>query len=299
MLLASDATSPVPTWDLIADVQDMWSYAFMVNAFRAGLIVAVVCAVVGWFMVLRRQTFAGHTLSVAAFPGASLAVLAGFSTSLGYFGFCTAAALVIAALRRSGSEESAVTGTVQAFALACGYLFISLYKGLLEGPTALLFGSFLGITTGQVVVLAVVGAAVLGVLAVIGRPLLFASVDPEVAAGRGVPVRALGTLFLVLLGAATAEASQITGTLLVFALMVIPAATAQQLTTRPGLGMLLSVAIGLAACWAGLIAAYYRPYPLGFFVTGFSFVAFVLAHLYRFAREAVGRRAPLRTGIAT
>ncbi|MGA5821125.1 metal ABC transporter permease [Kitasatospora sp. NPDC094028] len=297
MLLASDATSPAFGWDLIADFQDMWSYDFMVNAFRAGLVVAVVCAVVGWFMVLRRQTFAGHTLSVAAFPGASLAVLAGFSTTLGYFGFCIAAALVIAALRRSGSEESAVTGTVQAFALACGYLFISLYKGLLEGPTALLFGSFLGITTGQVVILAVVGAVVLGVLAVIGRPLLFASVDPEVAAGRGVPVRALGVLFLVLLGAATAEASQITGTLLVFALMVIPAATAQQLTARPGSSLLLSVLIALAACWTGLIAAYYQPYPLGFFVTGFAFAGYVLAHLYRFARDAVARgRAPLAIG---
>ncbi|WP_329569628.1 metal ABC transporter permease [Kitasatospora sp. NBC_01266] len=293
MPLAADVTSPVFSWNLVADFQDMWSYAFMVNAFRAGLVVSVVCAVVGWFMVLRRQTFAGHTLSVAAFPGASLAVLAGFSTSLGYFGFCVAAALVIAALGRKGqeggAEESAVTGTVQAFALACGFLFISLYKGLLEGPTALLFGSFLGITTNQVTVLAVVGAVVLAVLAVIGRPLLFASVDPQVAAGRGVPVRLLGTLFLVLLGAATAEASQITGTLLVFALMVIPAATAGQLTARPGRSLLLSVLLGLGVCWAGLIAAYYQPYPLGFFVTTFAFGGYLLAYLLRLVREALGR----------
>ncbi|WP_327066206.1 metal ABC transporter permease [Kitasatospora sp. NBC_01302] len=303
MMLAADVTSPTFSWNLVADFQDMWSYAFMVNAFRAGLVVSVVCALVGWFMVLRRQTFAGHTLSVAAFPGASLAVLVGFSTSLGYFGFCVAAALVIGLLgrkgRTDGAEESAVTGTVQAFALACGYLFISLYKGLLEGPTALLFGSFLGITTSQVTVLAVVGAAVLAVLAVIGRPLLFASVDPQVAAGRGVPVQALNMLFLVLLGAATAEASQITGTLLVFALMVIPAATANQLTARPGLSLLLSVALGLGACWAGLVAAYYQPYPLGFFVTGFAFAGYVLAHLVRRGREALERsreRGPLHVG---
>ncbi|MFF2076158.1 metal ABC transporter permease [Kitasatospora sp. NPDC058162] len=288
----------------MADFQDMWSYLYMVNAFRAGLIVAVVCAVVGWFMVLRRQTFAGHTLSVAAFPGAALAVLAGFSTTLGYFGFCIAAALVIAALNRkgreAGGEESAVTGTVQAFALACGFLFISLYKGLLEGPTALLFGDFLGITTGQVVTLAMVGAVVLAVLAVIGRPLLFASIDPEVAAGRGVPVRLLGTVYLVLLGAATAEASQITGTLLVFALMVIPAAAAQQLTARPGRSLLLAVLLGLGACWAGLIAAYYQPYPLGFFVTGFAFAGYLLAHLVRWAREALGNsRSPFALGGAT
>ncbi|MDH6130325.1 ABC-type Mn2+/Zn2+ transport system permease subunit [Kitasatospora sp. GP82] len=186
---------------------------------------------------------------------------------------------------------------MQAFALACGFLFIGLYKGLLEGPTALLFGSFLGITTGQVTVLAVVAAVVLAVPAVIGRPLLFASVDPEVAAGRGVRVRLLSTLFLVLLGAATAEASQITGTLLVFALMVIPAATAQQLTARPGLSLALSVLLGLAACWLGLVAAYYQPYPLGFFVTAFAFGGYVLAHLVRAVREALGRvRAPLAVG---
>ncbi|MDH6137920.1 zinc/manganese transport system permease protein [Kitasatospora sp. MAA4] len=293
MLLASDATSPVFSWNLPADFQDMWSYLYMVNAFRAGLVVSVVCALVGWFMVLRRQTFAGHTLSVAAFPGAALATLAGFSLSLGYFGFCVAAALVIAALGRkgrdAGAEESAVTGTVQAFALACGFLFISLYKGLLEGPTALLFGDFLGITTGQVLLLAAVGMLVLAALAVIGRPLFFASVDPEVAAGRGVPVRLLSTLFLVLLGAATAEASQITGTLLVFALMVIPAATAQRLTARPAVSLALSVLLALGSCWAGLIAAYYQPYPLGFFVTGFAFAGYVLAHLLGWAREVVDR----------
>ncbi|WP_051966391.1 metal ABC transporter permease [Kitasatospora mediocidica] len=302
-MLLADAASPVFSWNLLTDFQEMWSYPFMVNAFRAGAIVAVVSAAVGWFMVLRRQTFAGHTLSVAAFPGASLATLLGVSATFGYFGFCVAAALVIALLRRkgrdSGAEESAVTGTVQAFALACGFLFITLYKGLLSGPESLLFGSFLGITTGQVTVLAVVGALVLAVLALIGRPLLFASVDPEVAAGRGVPVRLLATVFLVLLGAATAEAGQITGTLLVFALMVVPAATAQQLTARPGLSLLLAVLIALASCWFGLIAAYYQPYPLGFFVTAFAFGGYVLAHLGRAVHDLLGRgRGPLAIGSA-
>ncbi|WP_369185596.1 metal ABC transporter permease [Streptomyces sp. Y1] len=295
-MFLADAGVPTVSWNLLADFQEMWAYPFMVNAFRAGAVVSVVCAVVGWFMVLRRQTFAGHTLSVAAFPGASLAILLGVSTSLGYFGFCVAAALLIAALGRKGrdarAEESAVTGTVQAFALACGYLFISLYKGLLEGPTALLFGSFLGITTGQVTLLAIVGAVLLAVLALIGRPLLFATVDPEVAAGRGVPVRLLSTVFLVLLGAATAEASQITGTLLVFALMVIPAATAQQLTARPGRSLALAVLIGFASCWLGLIAAYYQPYPLGFFVTTIAFTGYVLAHLGRAVHDALGRSRP-------
>ncbi|MEZ0064443.1 zinc/manganese transport system permease protein [Streptacidiphilus sp. MAP12-20] len=288
------------SWNLLSDFQQMWSFPFMVNAFRAGAIVALVAGAVGWFVVLRRQTFAAHTLSVVAFPGAAFATLAGFSLSLGYFGFGLAAALVIAALQRGkpvgGSEESAATGVVQAFLLACGYLFMALYKGLLEGPQALLFGNFLGITTGQVTTLAVAGLVVLAVLVAIGRPLLFASVDPVVAAARGVPVRALSTAFLVLLGAATAEAAQITGALLVFALMVLPAATAQVLTARPALSLLLTVVIGFAVTWAGLVAAFYWNYPLGFFVTSFAFGLFLLAYAARALRSATDRRrVPLMT----
>jgi zinc/manganese transport system permease protein len=287
------------SWNLVADFQQMWSYPFMVNAFRAGAIVAVVCGVVGWFVVLRRQTFAAHTLSVVAFPGAALATLAGFALSLGYFGFCVAAALALAALRRGhepgGSEESAAIGTVQAFLLACGYLFMALYKGLLEGPQTLLFGSFLGITAGQVATLAVAGLVVLVVLAVIGRPLLFASVDAQVAAARGVPVRALSVGFLVLLGAATAEAAQITGALLVFALMVVPAATAQVLTARPGRSLLVAVVIGFAATWGGLVAAWFWPYPLGFFVTSIAFALFLLAHAARWLTTTLADRSASTT----
>ncbi|MBM9509043.1 metal ABC transporter permease [Streptomyces sp. KK5PA1] len=270
----------------------MWSYPFMVNAFRAGTVVAVVAGVMGWFMVLRRQSFAGHTLAVVGFPGASGAVLVGVSAVYGYFAFCIAAALVIAAVPRAGRDggvqESALTGTVQAFLLACGYLFTALYKGLLGGTTSLLFGSFLGITGGQVWVLVAVAAAVLALLAAIGRPLLFASVDPDVAAARGVPLRALSTAFLVLLGAAAAATSQITGTLLVFALLVMPAATAQSLTARPARGLALSVLLAVAATWLGLTVAYYSPYPIGFWVTTFAFGGYVLA---RAAATAAGRTA--------
>lgn len=292
----AEAASSSFSWNLLADFQEIWSYPFMVNAFRAAAVVAVICAVVGWFVVLRRQTFAAHTLSVVAFPGASGAILLGISAVYGYFAFCIGAGLVIALLRRSGreagAEESALTGTLQAFLLACGYLFIVLYKGLLSGPESILFGSFLGITTEQVTILAVAGAAVLIVLALIGRPLLFASIDPEVATGRGVRVRLLSTLFLALLGAATAAASQITGTLLVFALLVVPPATAQLLTARPGRSLLLAVLFGLAAAWGGLLAAYYWPYPLGFFVSSFAFAGYLLAQLWRLAATRIGRRAP-------
>lgn len=284
------------SWNPVTDLQQMWVFPFMVNAFRAGTIVAVAAAVMGWFMVLRRQSFAGHTLAVVGFPGAAGATLIGVSATYGYFAFCVSAALVIGVIPRAGRDadghESALTGTIQAFLLACGFLFTALYKGLLGGVTSLLFGSFLGITTTQVWVLLGVAVAVLVVLAAIARPLLFASVDPDVAAARGVPVRLLAILFLVLLGAAVAGASQITGSLLVFALLVMPAATAQTLIARPALSIALSVALALTVTWLGLIAAYYSPYPIGFYVATFAFAGYVLAGLGRMAVVRFPRLVP-------
>lgn len=279
-------TNPLQT------LTQMLAYPFMVNALEAGTIVAIVSGLIGWFMVLRRQSFAGHALAVVGFPGAAGATLLGVGAAYGYFSFCLAAALVIALLPRAGgsgrTDESAVTGTVQALALACGFLFVSLYHGFLNGIDALLFGSFVGISQGQVTALLVVGACVLVTLALIGRPLLFASVDPEVAAAGNVPVRALSFVFLLLLGAAVAEASQITGTLLVFALLVAPAAIAQTVTSRPSVGLLLSPIIALIVTWGGLTLAYFWPYPIGFFVTSLAFGGYVVA---RVAAGLVRRRS--------
>lgn len=284
------AAAPRLTWDLVRDVRQLFEFPFMVNAFRAGTIVAIVAGLIGWFMVLRGQTFAGHTLAVVGFPGAAGAVLIGVSAHLGFYAFCVTAALVIAALPQSGgrgfSEESAVIGTVQAFAMACGFLFVSLYRGNLNGINALLFGSFLGITISQVVTLFVLGSAALAVLAVIARPLLFATVDPDVAVARGVPVRTLSTAFLVMLGVAAAATSQITGALLVFALLVLPAATAQRITTRPGLSAALSVVLAIAVTWAGLAFAYYSRYPIGFYVTTLAFAAYVAANVAPLLRRS-------------
>ncbi|MFJ6216869.1 metal ABC transporter permease [Streptomyces sp. NPDC092296] len=290
MLLADLA--PAFSWNPLTDLQEMWAFPFMVNAFRAGTVVAVLAGAIGWFMVLRGESFAGHTLASVAFPGAAGATLLGIGALYGYFAFCVAAALVIAASSRTGrggtGEAAALTGTVQALLLAAGFLFVALYRGFLGGVNALLFGSFMGITSDQVLVLAVVAVAVLAVLGCIGRPLLFASVDPDVAAARGVPVRALSTGFLVLLGAATAGTSQITGTLLVFALLVMPPAAARAITARPGAGIALSVLIALGVTWAGLVAAYYSPYPLGFYVTGFAFALCLLCRGYRLLADRAG-----------
>ena len=283
------------SWNLLADIQEMWSLAFMLNAFRAGAAVAVLAATVGWFMVLRRQSFAGHTLAVVGFPGAAAAVWLGLAVSLGYFAFCLAAALLIAALppggQRGYSEQSAVIGTVQAFALASGMLFLALSGGFLNSTNALLFGSFLGITQPQVLTLAVVAAAGLAVIAVIGRPLLFASIDADVARAHGVPTRALGIVFLVLLGVTAAEVSQITGALLVFALLVLPPATAQLITPRPALSLALSVLLALATVWVALFIAYYSPYPIGFWLTTIAFGLYALTYAGTLARDRLGARA--------
>jgi zinc/manganese transport system permease protein len=275
------------SWNLGDDVHQLFAFHFMVNALAAGTAVAVMAGAVGWFMVLRRQTFAGHTLALTAFPGASAAALAGAPLAVGYFGACGLAALALALVSadRTGSisAESAATGSLQALALGLGFLFVGLYHGLLNGVDALLFGTFLGIGDGQVRTLAVVAALTLVVLAAASRPLLFASVDAEVAQAAGVPVRALSFGFLLLLGVSVAATSQITGALLVFALLVAPAATAHLLTGRPLAGLLLAIGIGLAVTWLGLALAYFSIYPVGFYVTSLAFAVYVGARIWRAA----------------
>ncbi|MGZ4168269.1 MAG: metal ABC transporter permease [Solirubrobacteraceae bacterium] len=274
----------------LTDVRQLFTYPFMVNALAAGTIVAVLAGIVGWYVVLRRQAFASHTLSVMAFPGATGAALAGLPTALGYYVACTAAALAIgragktngAATREHGQVgESAVIGTVQTVGLAAGFLFLSLNHSVLGGPETLLFGTFLGITSGQVLSLLVVALAALAILTALARPLLFSSIDRETARAGGVPVATLDAVFLVVLGLAIAATSQLTGALLVFALLVAPPAAAQQITLRPLAGLVLSVAFALLTIWLALAIAYYSIYPVGFYVTTIGFVLYVLARVAR------------------
>ena len=286
-------SEPHLTWNLVTDVRHLLEFGFMQNAMLAGTIVAVLASVVGWFMVLRGQSFAGHTMSVVGFPGAAGAVWLGLSAATGYFVFCIGAALILALLPQSGRdrrEESSAVGVLQAFALSLGLLFVSLFKGFLGGVNALLFGSFLGITNSQVVTLLVLAGAGLAILAVIGRPLVFASVDADVADARGVPTRLLSAMFLLLLAVTTAEVSQLTGALLVFALLVMPAAAAQRLTVDPRHSLGLAVVIGLLVVWLGLGVAYFSAYPIGFYITSFGFGAYVLATLWDAGRRWRGRR---------
>jgi zinc/manganese transport system permease protein len=289
--------NPVATWNLVQDVRQMMAYPFMVNAVRAGTIVAIVAGAVGWMMVLRRESFAGHTLAMVGFPGAAAATWLGFAAGYGYFAACVGAALVIAALPSSArlrgtGEQSAVIGTVQAFALAAGVLFVSLYQGFLSGLTNLLFGTITGVTSRQVVVLAIAAVFCLAVLAALGRPLLWASLDSGTAGAQGVPVRIVGALFMLLLAIAAAGTSQVTGSLLVFALLVAPAAAAHKLTGHIGRGIAASIVIAIAVTWAGMGLAFFTSYPIGFWVSTFAFAIYLIAAGTRAWLDRRSRRRP-------
>lgn len=285
------------SWNLATDVTGLFTYPFMVTALEAGTTVAVLGGIAGWFMVLRRESFAGHTLAVVGFAGGSAAAFARVDPAIGFFTAGVLAAVLIARLpatRASGlggfGEQSAGIGTIQALALASGYLFSTLYGGLLSGVSSLLFGSIGGVSRDQVRVLVLVAAGCLLVLAAIGRPLLFVSVDPVLAAARRVPVALVTTAFLVVLGLAATATAQVTGSLLVFSLLVAPAATAHRLSTHPARGIALSVLLGLLTVWLGIASAYYSRYPVGFWVATYGFGVYAVTLLLQACSRVVQRR---------
>jgi len=282
-----------PSWDIVGDVQLLLQFHFMQNAFLAGALVALLAGAAGYFVVVRGQSFAAHMLSQVGFPGATAAVLLHASPVAGLIAFCVAAALGISAFGRGVDAghraESAAIGSILAFSLGLGYLFFRLYEGSAQGIYAFLFGTILGITDRDVLTTLGVAIAGLAVLAWIGRPLLFASVDPDVAEARGVPVRELSIAFLLVLALSVAITVQIVGTLLIFALLVTPAASAVQLTARPGRGLAVSAGLSLMFTWLGLSLAYFTDVPVGFFITTLAFATYVAIRLVT-ARGAVRAR---------
>lgn len=303
-MLTSFADAVQPSWDIVADLQQLFAFHFMQNAFLAGTLVALAAGAVGYFMVLRSQSFAGHTLAQVGFPGALGAVLLGYSPVLGLVAFGLGAALLIGVLSaRELKGQDVATGLVLAFSLGLGLLFIRLaHYNNTTGVYSLLFGSVVGVSDRDIAPIALTTLVTLAVLVVIARPLLFASIDPEVAAVRGVPVRLLSTLFLVLLAFAVAEAVKVVGVLLIFALLVTPAAIAQQLTARPALSVGLSILLALLFTWSGLAVGYFTPYPIGFFITSFAFGTYALVRLSRAASAWAARRrsdAPLQKSQAS
>jgi zinc/manganese transport system permease protein len=250
----------------------------MRHAFVAGTIVAVLAGVVGYFVVLRQSAFAAHSLSEIGFAGASGAVAFGFSAVFGLLGMSLLGAALIGMLGKRLRGRDAAIGTVLAFSLGLGSYFITRYKGeSASGPFGLLFGEILGISVHDVWFIAVGAAIALLAMAVIYRPLLFASLDEDVAEARGVPVRGLSVAFLLVLAVAVTAAVQVVGVLLIFALLVTPAAIADRVCRTPGRGVALCVGLSLVFVWAGLTVTYYSRFPVGFLISGFAFAGYLIA----------------------
>ena len=270
----------------IADVQSMLAYDFMRNAFVAGGFIALAAGLVGYFVVLRNQVFTTDALGHVAFTGGLGGLLFGLDLLLGVFGSTIAVALAMGTLGGRGRGRDVAIGTVFAWVLGLGVLFLSLYttsKSAAVGMVGIsvLFGSILGLQPAQTMVAALAGIGICITLLAVARPLLFLSLDPEVAASRGVPSRTVTAIFLVLVALTVAEAVQAVGALLIFGLMVTPAAVAQNLTVRPYRGLALSAGLAVAAVWVGLVLAFYLSYPASFLITTLIFTALVVSLVIR------------------
>lgn len=257
-----------------AGYQSTWFHTlrepFMRNAFLAGALVALAAGIIGYFVVIRSGEFSAHALGHIGFPGATGAVLIGLSPTLGLAVFCIGGAIIIGASGRHVDERATATGTILALATGTGILFSSLAAKSSNTVTNVLFGNLLAVSSDQLAMFLWFTVVLLLVVAVVARPLTFASVNPEVAEARGVPVRLLGLVFLVLMGLVITMAVQVVGTLLLFALVVTPPATALRLTARPLRVVALAVIIGLVSVLGGLVLAVMFNLPPSFFIVACS-----------------------------
>jgi zinc/manganese transport system permease protein len=239
----------------------MFAHAFVRNAFLAGTFVALACGCVGWFAVLRGQLFAGDALSHVAFVGAIAAAVIGLDERIGLFALTLLVAVAIAALGDRGHADDAVIGTTFAWILGIGILLLTLLATSSSGASGItavntLFGSIYSLSTGTAIVAAAVGAGIVLALTSVARPLLLSTLDAEVAAVRGLPVRLLGAGVLAALALVTAEGTQAVGALLLLGLLAAPAGAAHHLTFNPYLGIALSAVLAVLSTWSGLALSY-------------------------------------------
>ena len=259
----------------------MLGHDFVRHALLAGTCTALAAGLTGYFVVLRTQVFTADALSHVAFTGALAALAIGVDPLLGLFGSTVLGGVGMGALGSRARNRDVVVGIVFTWVLGLGVLCLSLYttsKSSANGAAGVnvLFGSIYGLSLERAAVAAAVGTAAALALVLIARPLLFASVDPEVAAARGIPVRALGLAFLGLVGVTVAEAVQAVGALLILGLMVTPAAAAHRLTSRPYPGLTLSAGLSVATVWVGLCLSYHLPrVPPSFLIVALAFVSYV------------------------
>jgi len=258
-------------------ITDMFAYEFMNNAFAAAGIVAVVSGLVGFFLVMRGQTFAGHALSHIGFAGATGAALIGLAPLWGLLGFTLAAGVAMGVLSERISNRDVAIGVVLALALGFGLLFLHYYTSFATQATALLFGNVLATDRAMIATLAALGAITLAGLAAIMRPLIFASLQPELAEAKGVPLRLVSTVFLAIVALAVSACAQIVGVLLVFTLMVGPPAAAQRMSKGLWSGLALSAGLALAEAWLGLTIAFYTDWPVSFCIAALSALGYFAA----------------------
>ena len=290
--LAVDILSGAPwSWNPLDDLNQLFTFAFMRHAYAAGTAAAVVAGVVGYFVVLRGLSFAGHSLSIMGFSGATGALVVGVHPLLGLLAVDGAGALLIGALARRARGRDVVVGVVLTGTLGLGLLFLRLYQAAEAQPV--LVGDVLGIDTTEVLITQVAAALIVVLVAVAFRPLLFSSLDEEVAEARGVDTRAMSLLVLLVLAATTAIATPIVGVLLTFSLLIAPAATASLLSGRPPVAVALSIGLGVLYVWVGLAVSYWVDFPPSVFVTGLAFLLYAAARLRVTLRE---RRVPRPSG---
>jgi zinc/manganese transport system permease protein len=264
----------------------MFEYDFMRTAFMAGGIVAIVAGTVGFFLVLRNLSFAGHALSHVGFAGATGSVLIGIGALWGLLVFTLAAAVAMGLLGDRLRNRDVAVGIILSLALGLGVLFLYLYTTSATEATAILFGNVLGVSFDTVFGLLGLAVVSLLALAALSRPLLFATLEPELAEAKGVSLRLVSVLFLMIVAIAVAEAAQVVGVLLVFVLMVGPAAASLQLASRLRWGVALSVALALAETWGGIALAYLTDWPTTFWIVLLSCLVYFLSFLKRPARAA-------------
>ena len=282
--------------DPVTGLGHMLGQPFIQHALLAGTSIALLSGLVGYFVVLRGQVFAGDALSHVAYAGALAALAAGVDLRFGLFAATVVVGAALGVLGGRRSADDVVIGTTFAWVLGLGVLFLALYtrRAASADSTAnvnVLFGSILGISASQAATAAAIAAGLVLVLLAVARPLLFASLDPDVAAARGVPVRILGPAFLAIVGATAAEASQAIGALLLFGLLAAPPAAAQRLTSRPWAGFALSGALSVTCLWIGVCVTYAAPaLPASFTIMTASTLVFAGAALWSLRPSARSRR---------
>ena len=264
------------TLNIFNDLQSIWQYDFMRHAFEAGTIVAIMAGIIGYFIVIRKSSFAAHALSHIGFTGAAGAVLISISPLIGLLSFTIIAGIIIAILGKKASTRDTQIGIVLAFMLGLGALFISLYAGYASEVYSLLFGEILGISNSDVLITLIAGIVIAIAMVIFYRPLLFYSLDEDVAEAKGVPIGMIGIIFMILVANAISMAVQVVGVLLIFALMIIPSEIAQKITNIPMKGILVSIIISLLSVWLGLFISFYIPYPVSFFITTETFLLYII-----------------------